>query len=80
MRAVLCALVTAYLVVMFVRIIMSWFPVRPDSGMASFYVVVRDLTEPVLAPARRIIPPAGMFDLSATVVIFILFILRGIIC
>ena len=30
--------------------------------------VLMQLTEPVLAPVRRIIPPAGMFDLSFIVV------------
>ena len=37
-----------------------------------------DLTEPVLAPLRRVIPPAGMFDLSFTVLIVFLFILRAL--
>jgi YggT family protein len=30
------------------------------------------VTEPVLAPFRRVIPPAGMFDLSFIVVILLL--------
>jgi YggT family protein len=79
-RAVLCALITAYIVVLFVRIIMSWFPMRPGTGLASVYLVVRDLTEPVLAPIRRVIPPAGMFDLSVLVLSFGLFILRAAVC
>jgi YggT family protein len=38
-----------------------------------------DLTEPVLAPLRRVIPPVGMFDLSFMVAFFGLVILRGLI-
>ena len=39
------------------------------------------LTEPVLAPVRRIIPPAGMFDLSFIVVfITIEIVLSGLHC
>ena len=39
-----------------------------------------DLTEPVLAPLRRVIPPAGMFDLSFTVLFVVLIIVRGKVC
>jgi YggT family protein len=42
--------------------------------------LLMDLTEPVLAPLRRVIPPAGMFDLSFTVLIVFMFILRSVVC
>jgi len=59
---------------------LSWFPVRPGTPIASAYVVLRDLTEPVLAPLRRVIPPVGMLDMSSLVLIIGLAILRGIVC
>ncbi|HYL53229.1 MAG TPA: YggT family protein [Acidimicrobiia bacterium] len=77
---VICAVVTAYMVVLFARAIMSWFPVRPGTSLASVYRVLLDLTEPVLAPLRRVIPPAGMFDLSFLVLFLALGILRTIVC
>ena len=77
---VICAIVTAYMVVLFARAIMSWFPVRPGTPWASVYGVLLDLTEPVLAPLRRIIPPAGMFDLSFLVLFVALGILRAAVC
>ncbi len=77
---IVCALVTAYLVVLFARAILSWFPVRPGTPWASIYGVLLDLTEPVLAPLRRVIPPAGMFDLSFMVLFVALFILRAAVC
>ncbi len=77
---VICALVTAYLVVLFARAIMSWFPIRPGTPWASIYRVALDLTEPVLAPLRRIIPPAGMFDLSFLVLFIALGILQRVVC
>ncbi len=77
---IICALVTAYLVVLFARAIMSWFPIRPGTPWASVYGVLLDLTEPVLAPLRRIIPPAGMFDLSFLVLFLALGILRAAVC
>jgi YggT family protein len=80
LHSILCAFITAYTVVLFARAIMSWFPIRPGTPWASIYGVLLDLTEPVLAPLRRVIPPAGMFDLSFLVLIIGLFILQGAIC
>jgi len=59
--------------------VISWFP-PPSGGAATFYRLLMDLTEPVLAPLRRVIPPAGMFDLSFTVLIVFMFILRSVVC
>ena len=53
-----------YLLIMLVRAVLSWFPYSPDSPLNPVRRVVFTLTEPVLAPFRRIIPPVGMFDLS----------------
>jgi YggT family protein len=44
-----------------VRVILSWFPVDPSNPIIR---IVWDVTEPVLAPFRRVIPRIGMFDLS----------------
>ena len=74
-----CAAVTVYLVILFLRAIFSWFP-PPNGGAATLYRLLMDLTEPVLAPLRRVIPPAGMFDLSFTVLFVFLIIIRGIVC
>jgi YggT family protein len=77
---VLCALLTVYWLVVLARVLLSWFPIRPGTPIASAYVVLRDLTEPVLAPLRRVIPPVGMLDMSSLVLIIGLAILRGIVC
>ena len=76
---VLCALVTVFIVVLFLRVVLSWFP-PPSGGAATFYRVLLDLTEPILAPLRRMIPPIGMLDLSVTVLLVFLFIVRGLVC
>lgn len=80
MQTILCWLLTAYMVVMVGRAIMSWFPIRPGTPAAAIFSLLFDITEPVLAPARRVIPPAGMFDLSFLVVFFVLVIVRSIVC
>jgi YggT family protein len=77
---ILCYIITAYIVVLFARAVMSWFPIRGGTPAASIYSVLHDITEPVLAPLRRVIPPAGMFDLSFIVLFVLLLILRGLLC
>jgi YggT family protein len=44
-----------------VRVILSWFPVDPSNPIIR---IVWEVTEPILAPIRRVIPRIGMFDLS----------------
>ena len=44
-----------------VRVLLSWFPIDQRNPIVR---VVYDITEPVLAPFRRVIPRIGMFDLS----------------
>ena len=83
-QTLLCRLLDAYLIVMFARIILSWFPISPNSGMATVYGFLYSLTEPVLGPIRRVIPPIGAggmgIDLSPIVVFFGITILRSAIC
>ncbi len=44
-----------------VRILLTWFPIDQSNPIIR---LLFDVTEPVLAPFRRIIPRIGMFDLS----------------
>ena len=48
-----------------IRAILSWF----NQGYNPIVMVMGQLTEPVLAPIRRIIPPIGGLDLSVMLVI-----------
>jgi YggT family protein len=60
--------------VLFPRALLSWFPASPGSTLASINSVLYRLTEPVLGPVRRLLPPvrAGGFgiDLSFIIVFF----------
>ena len=49
---------------------------RGGTFLATVNTLLFELTEPVLRPVRRIIPPAGMFDVSFMVVFFLLIILQ----
>lgn len=77
MRAFIGGLLLVFLVVLAVRAILSWFPVRSGTFMAQLNSLLFDLTEPLLRPVRRIIPPMGGFDLSFMVVFFFVLLVRN---
>jgi YggT family protein len=74
-RSVVVLVLEVYLWgVLFPRALLSWFPVKPGSSLASINQVLYRLSEPVLSPVRRVLPPlraGGMgIDLSFLVVFF----------
>jgi YggT family protein len=76
----LCALLSAYYVALFARIILSWFPIRPGGAMAQVFSILYAVTEPVLGPVRRAVPPIGPgIDVSPIIVIFGLQILAQVL-
>ena len=79
MRTLLLAFLQIYLVVLIARALLSWFPIRPGTAVATLHSGLVTVTEPVLAPVRRVIPRAGGFDLSFLVVFFGIVILRVLI-
>jgi len=72
LRSLLLQLLNLYVFIVFGRIILSWFPLQPGSAMATIFTYLYKLTEPVLGPVRRIMPPMGGLDLSPIIVIFAL--------
>jgi YggT family protein len=55
-------------VLLLARVISSYFA-KPGSG---WYQGLIHITEPVLAPVRRVLPPMGGFDLAPLVTFFLL--------
>ncbi len=72
MQTIVKNLLLVYLIILGARAILSWFPVRPGTFLSSVNGFLFDVTEPVLRPVRKVIPPAGMFDLSFMLVFFVL--------
>ena len=59
-----------------IRVLMSWVPGDPGSPIRRFFY---EVTEPVLAPVRKIMPRMGMIDLSPIIAFFLLdFLQMGI--
>ena len=80
----LCRLLQAYFLVLIGRVVLSWFPITPGSGMASAFSIIYAITEPVLGPIRRVMPPIGMggmgLDLSPIIVFMGVILLQGVVC
>jgi len=75
---------TLFMLLLLARVVLSWlelFGVRvPISGpWRSIADLLNDVTEPVLRPLRRIIPPVGMFDLSIVVAFIIVIVLQQVV-
>ncbi len=72
---ILAYVVEAFVVVLIVRALLSWFPVRSGSPLIAINRTLALVTEPVLRPIRKILPPlraGGMaIDLSILVVILV---------
>jgi YggT family protein len=80
----LCTLIGVYMLVVLVRIVLSWFPLTYGSPLVPVSRALSSVTDPVLEPLRRAIPPvrigAAAMDLSPLILLLGLSILRGIIC
>ncbi len=66
-----------YTFVLLVRILITWIP-----NLDPYHPIVQllfQVTEPVLEPARKLIPPIGMIDISPIVVFIVLGILQDLL-
>lgn len=52
-----------------IRALMSWFNPSPDNPIVRMVI---EITEPVLAPLRRIVPRIGMIDITPIVAILLM--------
>ena len=70
-------LVTILWIAIFARVILSWLPIG-GSGHP-LVALVYQITEPILAPLRRIVPRLGMFDLTPMVAIILLGLIQTMV-
>ena len=59
-----------------VRALMSWFNPSPENPIV---VLLNDITEPVLAPLRRIVPRLGMIDITPLVAILLMSVIQQVL-
>ncbi|MDA1097139.1 MAG: YggT family protein [Chloroflexi bacterium] len=60
----------------FARALLSWFPAA-GSGDNPIVAMLYQITEPILAPLRAILPRVGMMDLTPMVAIILLQVIGG---
>ena len=70
----------AFLIAIFVRIAFSWISPDPFRSMRNpLYRICFQVTEPVLAPVRNLLPPTSGIDLSPMIVTFVLFMILNLL-
>jgi YggT family protein len=77
-------LVVVYIVLIFIRIIMSWIPRMPyNRWLSAVLGFVTDVTDPYLNIFRRVLPPVrlgpGALDLSPIIATFVLLIVGDLV-
>lgn len=77
--ALVISLLNFFSLAIFARAILSFFPISPSSPLAALVQFLYRITEPVLAPIRRVLPPMGGLDLSPLVVIIGIQVLSSIL-
>lgn len=61
---ILYGVLSVYLLLISMRVVFGWAQISYSNRLMRFLV---DVTEPLLGPLRRMLPPLGMFDLSPLV-------------
>ena len=84
MSSLICGLLQLYLLVILVRVVLSWFPISPHGTGATLAGFLYLVTDPVLVPLRRVLPPIRLgtmaVDLSPIVAFFAISMLMGFVC
>lgn len=60
------------------RVIISWIPIGEGSPFMPIVRMIYQITEPILAPIRGVLPNMGMLDLSPMIAILLLLLARNI--
>jgi len=53
----------------FISVLLSWID---PTGNMRFTLIMREITEPILAPIRRLLPSMGMIDISPFIAMLLL--------
>lgn len=72
---VIYGLLSVLVLFIFIRFIASWFVYT----RRTFLAFVMRVTDPILLPVQRLIPPIGMFDISAMIVLLLIGFLQTIV-
>jgi len=73
-----------YFYIIVIEVVISWLIVFDVVNLRSpqaqnFLRLLRKATDPVMAPLRKVIPAIGGIDISPIIVIFAIFMLKGLV-
>ena len=72
---ILYALLSALILFIFIRFLSSWFVFSRNT----FLGFVKRVTDPIMNPVQKLIPPIGMFDFSAMIVLIVISLLQSVV-
>lgn len=72
---VLYGLLSLLVLFIFIRFISQWFVF----AQKTFLGFVMKVTNPIMLPVRKLIPPIGMFDISAMIVLILIGLLQSVV-
>lgn len=72
---ILYGLLSTLVLFIFIRFVSYWFVFTNNT----FFGFVKRVTDPILIPAQKLIPPIGMFDISAMLVLLAISFLQSIV-
>lgn len=72
---ILYGLLSVLVLFIFIRFLASWFVFTQKT----FFAFVMRVTNPIMLPVQRLIPPIGMFDISAMIVLLVISFLQSIV-
>jgi len=72
---ILYGLLSILVLFIFIRFISTWFVFTKNT----FLGFVKRVTDPIMIPVQRLIPPIGMFDISAMIVLIVIGLLQSVV-
>ena len=72
---ILYGLLSVLVLFIFIRFISSWFVFTRNT----FLGFVKRVTDPILIPFQKLIPPIGVFDISAMILLILISLLQSLV-
>ena len=72
---ILYGLLSLLVLFIFIRFIAQWFVFTRNT----FLAFVMRVTNPIMLPVQKLIPPVGMFDISAMIVLVLIWLLQSVV-
>ncbi|MBK9163174.1 MAG: YggT family protein [Acidobacteria bacterium] len=72
---ILYGLLSLFVLMIVLRFVSQWFVYTSNT----LFAFARRVTDPIMLPVQRLIPPIGMFDISPMVVLILIFLLQAVV-